>query len=457
MIPMSIHTSRRSFIRSAAIAGAPFILPSSVWSVDPGPNSRINMAFIGMGKQNTGLLGGFLGQPGVQVVAVCDVDTHRREAALKTVQSRYDANKPEGWAGVTGYNDFREVLARKDVDAVCIATPDHWHAIITVAALDAGKDVYCEKPLTHNIHESIAVIAAVKRNNRVLQTGSMQRSSQEFRVAAELVQNGIIGKIKSAEVQFNGPPRPHDLPEEAAEPGLDWNLWQGPAAVKPYNAILAPRGVHSHFPLWREVSEYGGGYITDWGAHHLDIAHWGLGMDGNGPVEIRPSEGCVDRIAAKKNNEVDGCVLTYAGGVTVTHNRKGFGCHFVGEDGEVKVNRGKFEVILKGKVFASNVGETKTSVERAYMTAENELLKDAKTRLYKSTDHLADFLKCVRSRTRPNCHEVIGGGSAIACHLINIAYRTGKTLKWDPTKNVFLGDSCEASQMTREYRGEFKV
>jgi predicted dehydrogenase len=448
--------NRRQFIRAAAAAtAAPFILPGRVWSADAAPSSRITMGFVGMGKQSKHLLGAFMGQPGVQVVAVCDVDKNRRESAQKRVQEKYSKTKPEGWSGCDAYNDFRELLARKDIDAVCIATPDHWHAFITAAALKAGKDVYCEKPLTHNIHEALTVIDAVKANNRVLQTGSMQRSMGEFRVACELVQNGVIGKISRVECQFGGPPRPNDLAEESAEPGLDWDRWLGPAPVKPYSSVLSPRGVHDHFPLWREYSEYGGGYVTDWGAHHLDIAQWGLGMDENGPVEVRPPANAPDMIAQKKNLKLDGCELVYSNGVIVQHKQKGFGVHFFGENGEVKVNRGQFEVILGGKTVAKK--DEKGSVERTYLTAEKEFLKDAKIKLYKSSDHIADFVSCVRSRKKPNTHEGIGGGSAIVCHLMNIGYLTGKTFKWDPAKHAFAGGTGDPKYLTRDYRGDWKV
>ena len=448
--------NRRQFLRSAAaITAAPFILPGRVWSADVAPNSRIGMGFIGMGKQNGGLLGGFMGQPGVQVLAVCDVDKNRRDSAQKRVQEHYSKNAPDGWKGCDAYNDFREVLARKDIDAVCIATPDHWHAIITVAALAAGKDVYCEKPLTHNIHESLAVMDAVKKHGRVLQTGSMQRSSGEFRVACELVQNGVIGKISRVECQFGGPPRPNDLPEESAEPGLDWDRWLGPAPVKPYSSVLSPRGLHDHFPLWREYAEYGGGYVCDWGAHHLDIAKWGLGEDASGPVEVRAVPGSVEKIAQKKNLDVDGCELVYASGIVMKHVKSGFGVHFFGDGGEVKVNRGKFEILIAGKTVAQK--EEKGSVERAYLTAEKDLLKDAKIKLYKSNNHLADFLTCVRDRKKPITNEIVGGTSAIACHLMNISYKLGKNFKWDPAKNTFADGTGDAKFLTRDYRGEFKV
>lgn len=448
--------NRRHFLKSAvALTTAPLILPSRVWSAEVAPNSRINMGFVGTGKQSGHLLGAFMGQPGVQVVAVCDVDKNRRESAQKRVQEKYSKDKPEGWNGCEAYNDFRELLARKDIDAVCIATPDHWHAVITVAALAAGKDVYCEKPLCHNVHEAVAVINAVKKHNRVLQTGSMQRSSGEFRVASELVQNGVIGKVSRVECQFGGPPRLNDLPEEAVEPGLDWDLWLGPAQKKPYSSVLAPRGVHDHFPKWREYAEYGGGYVTDWGAHHLDIAHWGLGMDENGPVEVVPPADSSERISAKNNLDVDGCELVYASGVRVKHMKGGFGVHFFGENGEVKVNRGQFEVIMGGKPVYAKDG--KTSVERAYMAAERDLLKDAKIKLYRSGNHVGDFLDCMRSRKKPITHEGVGGSTSIVCNLMNIGYITGKPFKWDPIKNEFASGTGDAKLLTRDYRGEWKV
>lgn len=455
---MNPTPSRRQFLKTTSLGLAPLILPSHVWAVDSAPGSRITMGFIGMGIQARGLLGGFLDQKGVQVLAVCDVDTTRRNAAKERVTKHYADNKTDGWKGCEAYNDYRELLARKDIDAVCIATPDHWHAIITVAALKAGKDVYCEKPLTHNVQEALTVIGTVKATGRVLQTGSMQRSGGEFRVASELVQNGIIGKISSVDVAFNGPPRPNDLPEEPMEPGLDWDRWLGPAELAKYSSVLSPRGVHNHFPNWREVSEYGGGYVTDWGAHHLDIAQWGLGEDGKGgPVSIKPPDGCLEVFARKKNLDLRGCELTYASGVIVKH-ADGYGVHFKGSDGEVKVNRGKFEVILKGKVFAkkSDNGD-RVSVESQYMKAEKELLADAKIKLYKSGNHLGDFLDCIRSRKKPITNEIVGGGSAISCHLMNIGYRTGKAFNWDPVKSQLVGNAVPATELTRAYRGAFSI
>jgi predicted dehydrogenase len=451
---MKIQT-RRNFIKSSLLgAGAfalPQLLPGHVWAAETKPNSRVTVGFIGMGKQSQGLLSAFLGQA-TQVVAVCDVDTTRRDAAKKRVDDHYrdksGANTASG--SCAAYNDFRELLARKDIDAVCIATPDHWHAIITIAALQAGKDVYCEKPLTHNIHEAVAVMQAVKKHRRVLQTGSMQRSMNEFRVACELVRNGVIGKIERVECSFGVPPVPCDLPEETLEPGLDWDLWLGPAPKRPYNAILSPRGIPKNFPRWRNYYEYGGGMVTDWGAHHLDIAQWGLGMDESGPVQVLPPP---------KPEDTNGATLVYASGITVKHVN-GFGVDFFGSNGRVRVNRGKFIFERDGKVIASYRGkedEEETNLKEQVAKAQEEFLKDAKVKLYLSRNHVADFLDAVKSRKRPITHEEIGGRSVICCHLMNIAYLHHATLDWNPQQFGFTQGTGNPQWLTREYRGPWKV
>lgn len=439
--------SRRSFLKGvAASAAVPFILPSRVWSAETQPSARLTMGFIGMGKQNKGLLGGFLGSD-TQVLAVCDVDTNRRNAAKKRVDEHYA--KKTGAAGeCAAYNDFREIINRKDIDAVCIATPDHWHAIPVLAALAAGKDVYCEKPLTHNVHEAVEIIRAVDAHKRVLQTGSMQRSSKEFRIACELVQNGAIGKLLKVECQFGDPGRPCDLPEEPMEPGLDWETWVGPAPMRPYNSVLSPRGLHDHFPNWRSYREFGGGMVTDWGAHHLDIAQWALGD--TGPVEILPPE---------KEGAKRGAKLVYANGVTVEH-KDGFGVHFFGTEGEVQVNRGRFTFKRGDKMIAAFRGgqeDKSTSCAAQVQIAEREFLKDAKIKLYDSKNHLGDFLDCVKSRKKPITSEQIGGRSAICCHLMNQAYYHGQKMKWDPAKFEFVGGTGNPAWLTREYRKPWKV
>ena len=437
------QSSRRKFLKSSTLATAPFILPSHIWAAKTKPNDKLVMGFIGMGKQNGGLLRNFMGQ-GIQAVAVCDVDTNRRKNAQNIVNKH---NKNSDCRAVI---DFREITEDKEIDAVCIATPDHWHSVITISALNNKKDVYCEKPLTHNIHESIEVIKAVKKNGQVLQTGSMQRSSSEFRIACELVRNGVIGKVKNVDISVGDPGRPCDLKEEEMEPGLDWNLWCGPGPLRGYSSVLSPRGIHNHFPAWRNYMEYGGGMITDWGAHHIDIAQWGLGTDNSGPIEARPPQDW------KKWGSKRGAQLVYSNGSTVTHNN-GFGVHFQGTDGEVKVNRGRFAFTHKGKEITKFEKRGDGSLGSALQKAEKGFLDKAKIKLYKSNHHIRDFLSCVESREKPITNEIIGARSAICCHLMNQAYYNGKIIKWNPESNAFADKSGNSKWLTRDYRGQWKV
>ena len=417
------QVSRRDFLGLAAAAGiaAPSIIPSRLWGAETPPSDRLTMGFIGMGTQNRGLLNRFLGKA-TQVVAVCDVDTTRREAARQTVEDAYAKKAVAGYKGCAVYGDFRELIERKDIDAVCIATPDHWHAITVVMAAKAKKDIYCEKPLSLTIPEARAMVKAVRKNKRVLQTGSMQRSAPEFYKACMLVRNGRIGKIKQVIVDVGGPSKPCNLPEEAMEPGLNWDMWLGPAPVRGYNAILSPRGVHKNFPAWRNYREYSGGGMTDWGAHHFDITQWALGMDDSGPVEIIPPEDPKAQIGVR---------FLYANGVEVLHGKSG-GVRFIGEDGEIFVNRGKFQI-------------TPEDLGKAPIP-ENGI------QLYKCTDHYQDFLNAVKSRNKPICDVEIGARSATVCHLGNLAYWHRRTLHWNPVKERFTGDAEANTWLAREYR-----
>jgi predicted dehydrogenase len=423
--------TRRQFLKTTAAiaASVPTLLPSSVRAAAKGPNDRITLGFIGMGKQNRGLLNGFIHNKSTQVVAVCEVDTTRREHAKKTVEDYYAKQSDKGsFKGCDAYKDFRELLARSDIDGVVIATPDHWHAIQVVAAANAGKDIYCEKPLSLTIAEARAMVNAVRRNNRILQTGSMQRSSREFRKACELVRNGRLGKIKTVRVSVGGPSKWCDLPEETMEPGLDWDSWLGPAPVRPYNSVLSPRGIHDHFPHWRSYREYSGGAMTDWGAHHFDIAQWGLGMDNSGPVEIIPPE---------DPKATNGVRYLYANGVEMIHDSSKGGVTFIGTEGQIFVDRGRF------KAEPEALGE--------------EELGDKAIRLYASSNHLQDWLDCVRSRKLPICDVEIGCRSVTVCHLGNLAYWNHRRLKWDPAKEQFIGDNEANTWLDRARRGPWKV
>jgi predicted dehydrogenase len=271
------------------------------------------------------------------------------------------------------------------------------------------------------------MVKAARKYDRVFQTGSMQRSSSEFRKACELVRNGRIGKVKQVIVDVGPPSRPCDLPEEAMEPGLNWDMWLGPAPMRPYNSVLSPRGVHTHFPDWRNYCEYSGGMMTDWGAHHFDIAQWGLGMDDSGPVEIIPPE---DPKATR------GLRYLYANGVEMIHGDSG-GVLFIGSEGKILVNRGKFEAT------PASLGEAP--------------LPDNAIHLYKSYSHTKDFLDCMRSRKKPICDVEIGCRSVTVCHLGNLAYWHHRHLRWDPVKEQFVGDAEANQWLDRPKRGPWKV
>lgn len=379
-----------------------------------GANDQITLGLIGMGIQNRYHLGAFLGRENVRVLAVCDVDTKRREHCKRAADEKY------GTKDCAAYNDYRDLLAREDIDAVVIGTPDHWHAIQVVAACRAKKDVYCEKPLSFTLREGKAMIDAVRANERVLQTGSQQRTEYggKFRLACEIVRSGRIGEIVCVNVGIHameGSPtaRPCDLPAEDLEPGLDWDRWLGPAPKRAYHSILSPRGVHNHYPNWRLYREYSGGMITDWGAHMFDIAQWGLGMDESGPVEVHPP--------AREGFEW-GARLVYPSGVEVTHAGP-TGVTFMGTNGWVHVSREDLRA------------------------SREEIVKEplpAEARLHEETDHREDWLKCLATRKRPVCDVEIGARTSAVCHLVNLAYWHRTSLRWDPQKWGFAGGADPA-------------
>jgi len=417
--------NRRRFLGATAALAAPLIIPRHVLGDEKNApaNEKVALGLIGIGKMMGDHLSHCVKMPEVKVVAVCDVDTTRRNSGKKRVDDAY------GNADCAAYNDYREILARCDVDAILCATPDHWHAIIILDACKAGKDMYCEKPLTNNLMEAKTVMDAVGKSKIVFQVGSQQRSDREFRYACELVRNGHLGKIKEIQVGVGGPSMPCKLPGEEMEAGLDWDRWLGPAPMREYSSVLSPRGVHDHFPSWRAFCEYGGGGMTDWGAHHFDIAQWGLGMDKSGPIEIIPP-------ADYKSGR--GVAYVYSNGVKVVHGGVS-GITFFGEKGELFVNRGQL-----------------TSKPDAII---QEPIGDNETHLYVSSSgghsgHRQDWINCVRSRKTPNCPIEIGARTVATCLLGNIAYwhgeeLAGKSLKWDPEKWEFIGND-EANQW-RDY------
>lgn len=423
---MSPHLSRRQFIHTGA--ATPLLFGTS-FGDEPKktpPSEKLTLGFIGMGVMNRGHLAGFLGMNDVQVVAVCDVVAERALHARQMVEKKYNEGKKGDLKFCDAYSDFRKIIERKDIDAVVIATPDHWHAIPCILAANAKKDVYCEKPLTHNIAEGRRIVEAVKKNDIIFQTGSQQRSefSNRFRDAVEHVRNGHIGKVKTVRIGVGGPAKPCDLKTQSIPDWVDWDAWLGPAPERGYSEVLCPRGIHNHFPAWRSYQEFAGGGVADMGAHHFDIAQWALNMDDSGPVQIIPPE---------KGDT--GLKFVYANGVEMFHGGEA-DCVFVGDKGTIKVSRDKISSdpaeILKMK------------------TEEKEW------HCYPSKDHKRNWVECVRSRKQTICPPEVGHRSATVCHLCNIGYRLRKPLRWDPVKEQF--DDAEANKLvSREPRAKWKI
>jgi len=327
--------SRRSFVRGTTAAVAGFmIVPRFVLGKGfTAPSDMINLGFIGTGKQARGLLNNFRDK--ANVIAGADVDLNKLHYFHSLLEKYYSQARKDGkntsFKGFTGYDDYREILQRKDIDAVVIATPDHWHAVQAIQASNAGKHVYCEKPMAHTVEEGRAMVNAARKNKIVFQTGSMQRSWRNFRHACELVRNGYIGQVKEVQVTIGPPPVPCDLPAQPLRPGVNWDAWIGPAPYREFNAELAPPVELDIFPNWRNYREYGGGMVTDWGAHMFDIAQWALGMDESGPVKLIPPGA----------NAKVGLQLIYENGIVMKHQDFGRGnaVRFIGEKGRIDVSR----------------------------------------------------------------------------------------------------------------------
>jgi predicted dehydrogenase len=423
--------SRRTFLKSAAAASVlPVIGPRSALAA---ANERITLGFIGVGTMGRYHLGALLGRSDVEVISVCDVVRERLDHAVKQVENRYADRPASGkYAGVKAFGDFRELLEQPGLDAVVIATPDHWHTIPCLLAARAGKHIYCEKPLTHNVAEGRRLVDEVHRSKVVFQTGSQQRSEfgGHFRKAVEYVWNGRIGQVKTVRIGVGGPARPCDLPAQETPPGTDWEMWLGPAPAREYNDELCPRGVHSHFPAWRNYQEYAGGAVADMGAHHFDIAQWALGTDTSGPVEVVPPH---------DPGAEHGLRFLYANGVEMIHNEfEGefrADCVFEGSDGTILVSR-------------DGISSRPESIV-------NEPLGDGARRAAPSSNHHENWLNAIREQTPTICPVEVGHRSATICHLANIGYRLRRPLKWDPLKESFVGDAEADALLTRAARGEW--
>jgi predicted dehydrogenase len=436
--------SRRDFLRASAVAGAglaiPTIVPSSVFGVQA-PSERINLACIGVGRMGTDDLKEALGFRQVQVVAVCDLDAKRAKNAQALVESRYAKQNDAGaYKGCAAYGDFRELLARGDIDAVQIATPDHWHTLLALEAARNGKDIFLQKPLTLTIHEGRVLSDTVRRYGRVFQVGSQQRSEKEFRTACELVRNGRAGKLHTIKIGFGTDPGCAPQPAMPVPENLNYEMWLGPAPWAPYTEErVHPQNSITDRPGWLRISDYGAGMITGWGSHHLDIAHWGMGTEYTGPVEIVgeaefPKTGLWD---VHGDFRIE---YTYANGVKMIvadeKKIKG-GIRFEGDKGWVWVTRGAIDA------------EPKSLLQ--------ETIGPGETKLYVSNNHKGNFYDCVKSRAETIAPVEVGHRSCTACLLGDIAMRTGRKLQWDPAKEQFVNDDAANRMLSRPMRAPWRL
>lgn len=427
----SSKSTRRTLLKKAsAAAGAitfPYFVPSA--SLGKGgaiaPSNRLVLGAIGTGGQGRGNMNRLMGIEGVQCIAVCDVDAAHR------LQARDEVNGKYGNQDCRMYDDFRELLAREETDIICVGTPDHWHGLISVAALEAGNDVYCEKPLTNSIPEGRAVVEASRRNQRILQTGSQERSGGNARFACELVRNGRIGKLHT--IRINLPcddghhkevlKRSGPQPVVPAPESLDYNMWLGHTP----EAYYTPNRVHF---WWRFILAYGGGEMTDRGAHVIDIGQLGNGTDDTGPIEIK-ADGKLRATGIYDTFFEYDFECTYANGVKMIGSSNGpRGLRFEGDDGWIFIH-------IHGG-----------SLEAEPASLLDEKIGEDDIHLGRSPGHHQNFIECVRSRRQPVAQAETGHRTASLCHLLNIAMLTGRKLKWNPNLELFENDD-EANALLR--------
>ena len=425
--------TRRSLLRSSAAAGtaalaAPWVVPSRVLGADA-PSNRVAVAHVGVGGQGGGLLRGFLGQPLNQSVAVCDPIRQRRENAAALIERQYASQAASGqYKGCKAYNDFREVLARADIDAVVVATPDHWHVPIALQAVQAGKDIYVEKPLGTSIAQNKALREAVHRYNRIFQYGTQQRGfNTHCAYGCEVVRNGYIGELKEIHVvapngATGGKAQPQSVPE-----GMDYDMWLGPAPVTPYCHDRVIGGGRWH------IYDYALGFIAGWGAHPLDIAHWGyphipVEYEGTGRI---PTEGLFDTVV---DWDVKG---VYAGGVQFTLKPGGDKTTFVGTEGWIAPSR--------GGITASSPHLLKIQ------------FKPGQIRLLQDNHHYRNFLTACLTRTTPAADIDSAVQSDFISHLGDLAIRSGRKIKWDPKTEQVVGDEEAARMLVRAMRSPWQV
>ncbi len=455
------RVSRREFMRTAGnglgassilVAGFPSIVPASVIGPNA-PSNRINIGAIGTGRISRGHdMPGVWKNDSARIVAVCDLDSKRMSEARDLVNDHYGKKLGKAYQGVTGYLDYRELLKNKDVDAVIISTPDHWHALITIHAVAAGKDVYLQKPASLTIAEGRALSDAVQRSGRIFQIGSQQRSSPQFRLAAELVRNGRIGQLKTVQIGLPGDPPGEEEPEMPVPPNLNYEMWLGSTPLVYYTEKrVHPQNGYDR-PGWLRCEQFGAGMITGWGSHHLDCAHWAMGTEYSGPIEISgtaefPSKGLWDVHGDFRTEAL------YADGVRmIVSGDFPNGIRFEGTKGWLFVSRGNERVTTSDPVARLQDPQALSASDPRILTST---IGPKEIHLYQSNDHHGNWLDCVRTRNQPIAPVEVAHRSCSACLLHHIAMKTKRTLHWDPQKERFESDDAANAMLSRPQRAPY--
>lgn len=463
MKPRKSTINRRDFVKTTAkgvaastllVTGFPSIVPASVFG-ENAPSNRINIAALGTGRiSRTHDMPGVWKYDHARIIAVADLDSKRVAEAKDLVNGYYSKKENKKYDGVKTYLDYREALQDKDVDAVLISTPDHWHSLMAIHSVEAGKDVYMQKPASLTIAEGRAVSDAVHRTGRILQIGSQQRSSPQFRYAAELVRNGRIGKLHTVEVGLPGDPAGDEEPEMPIPSNLNYEMWLGSTPYVYYTEKrVHPQSGYGR-PGWLRCEQFGAGMITGWGSHHIDCAHWAMDTEYTGPVELTgkaefPKSGLWD---------VHGIFRTegsYANGVKmVVTNELPNGIKFIGSEGWIFVTRGNYSVTASDPVSASGDKSPLTASDTKIVTSK---IGPDEIHLYESSDHHGNWLDCVKSRKQPIAPIEVGHRSCSTCLLHHAVMKLGRKLHWDPTRERFINDDEANGLLSRPQRWPYMI
>ena len=454
--------SRREFLAAAGkgvgaasvVAGFPSIVPSSVLGAFA-PSNRINIGAIGNGRISRGHdLPGLWKYDSARIMAACDLDSHRVEDARTLINDYYSKKTGKKYDGVTTYGNYRELLANKDVDAVVISTPDHWHALIAIHAVQAGKDVYLQKPASLTIAEGRALSDAVHRSGRIFQIGSQQRSSPQFRYAAELVRNGRIGQLRTVQIGLPGDPAGEEEPTMPVPKNLNYDMWLGSTPVVPYTEKRVHPQAGYDRPGWLRCEQFGAGMITGWGAHHIDSAHWGMDTEYTGPVEIWgtaefPKSGLWDVHGPFRTEAL------YGNGVhMIVSGDFPNGIRFEGTDGWIFVSRGNETVTASDPV-------AKLQDSQALAASDPKIIKSVigpdEIHLYDSKDHHGNWLDSIRSRQQPIAPVEVAHRACSACLLHHMAMKLKRKLYWDPSRERFKNDDEANGMLSRPQRPPYTI